>query len=77
MIICPKCNKEFENGNKFGGHYSSHFRGENFKKNRKKNKHQLDSFYVTGKHKCKYCNSEFESGQKLGAHTVWCDKKIR
>lgn len=74
MITCPKCQKEFDDPKKYGGHFSSHFRNENYKKDRKKKIFPSDSFYVTHKHICKYCKFEFLTGPALGGHLVNCSQ---
>lgn len=65
MQICPICLKEFDNPKKFGGHLSSHHRGEKYKINRKR-------FIKNENHECNYCHEKFRSGQSLGAHKPLC-----
>jgi very-short-patch-repair endonuclease len=65
----------FESRYSYIGHCSSHNRGEEYKKGRKKNLKQKDLIK-----KCLYCEREFESGLKLGGHQSHCilnpNKKI-
>lgn len=67
MYKCKICGKEFETQTSLGGHVSSHNRGENYKKNRKKEKLITDKKYI-----CKYCRKEFDNGWQLGGHQSQC-----
>ena len=71
MFTCEICSKEFDNAYKFGGHYSSHFRGEKFKIGRRKR----DIVIRNENHTCKYCNQSFPNGFCLGGHIVICNKR--
>mgnify|MGYP000228815516 CR=1 FL=1 len=67
MYKCKKCFKTFENRYSYIGHCSSHNRGEQYKKGRKKNSDVKNIIK-----KCLYCEREFENGLKLGGHQAHC-----
>jgi hypothetical protein len=78
MYECKICSKQFQKEVSYRGHLSSHNRGENYKKNRRKNleslereKRKKEGYY------CKFCNSEFIDGRKLGGHIVHCKQNPR
>jgi len=69
---CNECGKTFENGQKLGGHKSSHNRGESFRLKRQTEKSKLRREKSKRPHHCKFCNKEFETGPKLGSHVRMC-----
>ncbi len=76
MFECKICNKQFETKQKLGGHVSSHFRNETYKKNRKsqlsikiyekKQKNKIEGY------NCIFCIKSFKKPQSLGGHIVSC-----
>jgi hypothetical protein len=71
MFICDICKKEYEDGKKYRGHRSSHFRGAGYKKNRKLlklgDRNLIDSFFT-----CSFCSKSFLTGVSLGGHVASC-----
>ena len=67
LTICEKCGKEFKNKRSYGGHISSHNRGDAYKKGRSKKEKETEK-----SHECKFCYKKFLTGPSLGAHTIGC-----
>lgn len=68
MFICKYCGKEFETKQKLGGHVSSHFRGDEYSKKRKKKIEKKKG----ENNICCFCGEKIENGLKLGAHITNC-----
>jgi very-short-patch-repair endonuclease len=72
MLKCKICEKEFVSIPAFGGHMSSHSRGENYKNKRQTEKSKLKNKKLIKE--CTFCNKIFENGLKLGGHINNCEK---
>lgn len=79
MYKCKICGKEYEKRYSYIGHCSSHYRGETFRKKRRKKpeeyyierdkKKELNKLNI---YKCKYCDKIFNNPQSLGGHVGRC-----
>lgn len=73
MYKCEICSKVFETSRAYGGHKSSHFRGESYLKKRETEKSKVRRENKDKPKQCNHCGKMFENGWELGGHTVLCE----
>jgi very-short-patch-repair endonuclease len=73
MFKCEICNKEFKTKQSYGGHTSSHNRGESYRKKRETTKSIQKRLNIEQNKCCKFCGKRYNNGQQTAGHQNHCE----